>query len=145
MYCNTATIVRWKIACDCWFRLCSIISGFILIKSVMNIKKFFKEHNAENFINLPVLMRHAAAFGLYLIGTSVMGIVGVWFGTDFNRETFEIYSWFFMAEICIEFVSGMLLCEILWPLGTKTEVEIFKGAKAGDQNEPNVVSDAVIL
>lgn len=51
--------------------ICPIISGVMLVGGVFKIRKFFKERKATDQINTPMLMRHAAAFGLYLFSTIV--------------------------------------------------------------------------
>lgn len=56
-----------------WY-LCGISeisSGIILVNSVNNIRKFFIEQNAKNYINLSELMRHATAFGLYMVSAII--------------------------------------------------------------------------
>lgn len=50
---------------------CGIVSGVILVRGVIQIRRFFKERDATDFINLPMLTRHAAAFGLYLLSTTL--------------------------------------------------------------------------
>lgn len=44
---------------QCW-------SGYQLLTSVLSIRRFFFERNAEHFINTRMMLRHAIAFGLYL-------------------------------------------------------------------------------
>jgi len=47
------------------------LSGVMLVSSVLKIKKFFRENNAEDYINTAMLWRHALSFGLFL-ASSVM-------------------------------------------------------------------------
>jgi hypothetical protein len=52
------------------FNACGLLmiqSGFILVKGVVDIYLFFKKRNATNYINTGMLLRHAGAFGLYLL------------------------------------------------------------------------------
>jgi hypothetical protein len=46
-----------------------VYSGVMLVSSVIKIKRFFAERNANNFINTSMLLRHAMAFGLYMATT----------------------------------------------------------------------------
>lgn len=46
---------------------CSIITGLLLVKSVAEIKNFFAKRNAEEFINVTALWRHALCFSSYLM------------------------------------------------------------------------------
>jgi hypothetical protein len=51
-----------------------IVSGLILVSTVVSIRRFFHEKNATEFINTSMLLRHALTFGLYLFG--VIGFFG---------------------------------------------------------------------
>jgi hypothetical protein len=44
-----------------------VVSGIILIKSVIKIRSFFKAQNASEYIDVPMLIRHSVSFGLYLV------------------------------------------------------------------------------
>lgn len=48
-----------------------ISSGYILVRSVWRIRSFFKNNNAEDWINLNELIRHATAFGIYMISSII--------------------------------------------------------------------------
>ena len=52
-----------------------IYTGYILVKSVLDIRKFFLSKDAINYINTKMLIRHASAFGLYMI------TIIIYFGT----------------------------------------------------------------
>lgn len=47
--------------------LSQFISGIILVTGVLRIRNFFSKRNATEFINTGMLLRHAAAFGIYLL------------------------------------------------------------------------------
>lgn len=47
-----------------------ITSGVILVLGVWTIRRFFKESGAEDYINTGMLVRHAIAFGLFLVTNS---------------------------------------------------------------------------
>lgn len=47
--------------------LLQIYSGAVLLRSVLKIRRFFVERNAQNFINTDMLIRHSTCFILYII------------------------------------------------------------------------------
>ena len=55
-------------------RLLAIISGVILVMGVIRIKNFFKQSGNQDYINTQMLLRHAAAFSLYLVGTTASSV-----------------------------------------------------------------------
>jgi hypothetical protein len=68
-----------------YFGVCQVIcllqvySGFILIRSVMSIRRFFIEEEAEDHLNTAMLIRHAICFALYIVTTAVYFIaLGIW-------------------------------------------------------------------
>jgi hypothetical protein len=44
-----------------------IYSGVVLVNSVLRIRRFFVERNAESYINTAMLIRHATCFILYIV------------------------------------------------------------------------------
>jgi hypothetical protein len=59
---------------NCSWYLCGISdisSGVILVRSVIRIRRFFVDENAKESINLPEMIRHATAFGLYMISSII--------------------------------------------------------------------------
>lgn len=48
-----------------------ISSGIILVQNVWNIKQFFIDQDAEDYINLSELLKHAAAFSLYMFSSMI--------------------------------------------------------------------------
>ena len=73
-----------------WVTLCAIISGVLLIWAVFKIRRFFKVHSATDFIDVPMLLRHAFAFGLYLLSTTAYAIM-VMLG-NLYPESLTIYN-----------------------------------------------------
>jgi hypothetical protein len=104
-----------------------IVSGLILVSTVISIRRFFRKKNETEFINTGMLWRHALTFGLYLLGA--IGYFGsfvfvILYPTNpavFN--TFETICLFFWP---VQLVSEILLCTIFWDLGKK---------KVNDTNE----------
>jgi hypothetical protein len=68
-------ITTAKVLCDLLMGTLATISGVLLIKGVARIRRFFKEKEAEDFLNTELLWQHAAAFGLYLFSTAAKTIV----------------------------------------------------------------------
>jgi hypothetical protein len=58
-------------------RICALISGVILVKAIFDIKKFFEEKKAVSFIDTKMMLRHSAAFGLFLLFETLMATCGV--------------------------------------------------------------------
>lgn len=47
--------------------VCQIVYGVILIRSVVRIRRFFKQRKDENYIYTAALCRHATCFVVYLV------------------------------------------------------------------------------
>jgi hypothetical protein len=102
--------------------LLQCFSGYIMVKSVLSIRKFFKERNATNFINIPMLMRHSVAFVLYLLSTLAdYGTFAIFLAFP-NDYTFNLFMTAQDFWVIGGFVSQVLLCQIFWDLGTDTRV-----------------------
>lgn len=56
----------YNISQEC-LMLLQIYSGAVLLRSVLKIRRFFVERNAQNFINTDMLIRHSTCFILYII------------------------------------------------------------------------------
>ena len=98
-----------------------IASGIVLVKSVYSVHRFFKKNNAESYINTGMLLRHAAAFGLYLLTCSAYYITWAFFTMD---ESQEMFHFFLLALLCYKigsFIAELLLVGIFWDLGCKNE------------------------
>ena len=87
--------------------------------SVLSIRRFFLERNAEQFINTKMLLRHAIAFGLYL-STAVVyyTLLSIYLWTN-SEQIYLIFAWsgIFYRIGC--FISEVLLAQIFWGLGQK--------------------------
>jgi hypothetical protein len=109
--------------------LLQCFSGYIMVKSVFSIRKFFKKRNATNYINIPMLLRHSVAFVLYLLSTVAdYGTFALYLAFP-NDYTFNLFMTFQDFWVVGGFVSQVLLCQIFWDLGTDTR----------DQNESSVM------
>jgi len=108
-----------------YFLVCQVIcvlqiySGFILIKSVLDIRRFFVEQKAMDYLNNDRLLKHAVCFGLYIVTTAVYFIVlGIWT----LNPTAQGYQYVAATGIFFQIGSGIsqiLLCQIIWVLGKK--------------------------
>jgi hypothetical protein len=56
--------------------VCEVITGVILITSVLAIHSFFKENDAADRVDTQALLRHASCYVLYLIST--IGFFGMY-------------------------------------------------------------------
>lgn len=71
-----------------------------------------------------MLIRHAAAFGIYLVFT-VMRCVSLVF-VNLNPESEQAYDFFCyagFADFIAQCISELLIVHILWELGTNTRRE----------------------
>jgi hypothetical protein len=65
---DTVSVFKWTaIVFGISMDLLWCISGAILVRSVYQIRDFFKRQNAEDFINTKMLIKHALTFGTFLI------------------------------------------------------------------------------
>jgi hypothetical protein len=53
-----------------------IISGVVLVRSVLKIKQFYRDKDIEDRLNIPTLLLHSSAFLLYL--ASIILYVVMW-------------------------------------------------------------------
>jgi hypothetical protein len=67
--------------------LLELISGVMLVSSVIKIHRFFVAADAREYINTRMLLRHASAFVLYMLGNFARAaalVYWVWIPTDQN-------------------------------------------------------------
>ena len=80
-----------KVYSTIWMSVCGIISGVMLVAGVIKIRNFFKKENAEDFIDLPMLTKHAVAFGLYLLSCTLWTAAVVAVNIKESNLTWAIY------------------------------------------------------
>ena len=97
--------------------LLEIITGVYLIRSILKIKRFYKENNIRQKLKTTTLILHSSAFGLYLV-SEVLLITSYAVYAIFPT-TLEQYSIFLTVWTIMSFVAQMLLCMILFELGAK--------------------------
>ena len=121
----STAFTAYRISSTLWVRICSIISGVILLRAVNAIQNFFLDRDAENFIDLGMLRRHSIAFKLYLFGSTCTALslvlVNIFSARKPRRLWYDIFSGCFMADMWMEFVSQCFVCKIFYTLGKKVE------------------------
>jgi hypothetical protein len=83
--------------------LFQLVSGYQLIVSVLAIRNFFKARNDEKYINTKMLMRHASAFGLFMV-------------TDLVR--YIAFSFYALHPEDPTVLNVYLIAKIFWILGS---------------------------
>jgi len=70
-----------------------VISGIILVKGVWKIKTFFKENNAEDFLDISTLWRHALTFGIFLVSCVLFYVMfGLFSFFPFNKQIYVAFD-----------------------------------------------------
>lgn len=101
--------------------LLQVVSGFVLVRSLLKVRSFFKDRDAADSIDIRALLRHAAAFGLYLVAT-VVDISAMVLVVAFPSDvTLRIYLGVEVFWALMLFVSQVLLGIIFWNLGTSED------------------------
>lgn len=102
--------------------LVQMISGIILVQFVLKIRAFFKSRNEMDCINSRALLRHAIAFGLFLL-TDIAYYVMWPIYTHFPRKprVWSIYCIITLFWLGGSMISQLFLCTIYWQLGAKDE------------------------
>jgi hypothetical protein len=96
-----------------------IVSGIILVRSILKVRDFFRQVGAENYINTKILLRHASAFGLYLLTSTAYFVTWAYFTISGTWSSFQVFL------VCLIFykigslTSQILLVCIFWDLGEK--------------------------
>lgn len=116
---KSSNFITWlKISSTYGCRVAAIIAGVILLTGVVRIKKFFEERKAMDFINSGMLLRHAIAFILYLLGATASAVCLMFVNLYPGNETiYDIFSAVYIADLMAQWVSELLLCEIFWTIG----------------------------
>jgi hypothetical protein len=96
-------------------------SGFFLMKSVLSIRRFFIDHNAQEFINTRMLLRHATAFGLYITCTAAFFTVLSMYVWSPSTTLYNYTAGTGIFFNCGSFISQVLLFNIFWDLSVKIE------------------------
>lgn len=62
------TIFEWLyFALVITYGILQCVLGYILVRSVVDIRRYFIDKNAADFINTRMLIKHAVAFGIFLL------------------------------------------------------------------------------
>jgi hypothetical protein len=101
-----------------------VVSGIILVRSVLSIHRFFAAREASGYINTRMLLRHAAAFGFYTATTiAYFSAVGVYIWTPHDQDLYQFVAGVGIALDLGSFVSQLFLVVIFRDLGKKVFVE----------------------
>lgn len=119
---------------------CAIISGVILVVGVTRIRMFFKEREAEDFLDTKMLWRHALSFGLYLMSTvlwaTTTAIQNI-HSTSFTDKLWDVAA---TGDLIIQLIAQIMLCEIFWQWGKRT-VEQAIDEETENHNFPAIETD----
>ena len=96
-----------------------------MLRSIINVRKFFIETKSEDFLNTTMMFRHGIAFSLYLIGT-IGSAISLLFVNIYpnSEEAYNIFSACYIADFVMEFISQALLCQLFWVWGEKEDDEV---------------------
>ena len=93
------------------------------MNSVFEIRAFFIKENAKEYINLSELMRHAAAFGLYMLSAIISYSTHTLSTIQPDDETFLAIWMIGMLTGCLgAFIAQIFLILIFWTLSKNVEV-----------------------
>lgn len=98
-------------------RPCAVISGVILLRSMLKIRAFYKKNQAQDQVDTGSLLRHGVAFVLYLVASALLLPARLLY--DYNVDYLYVYQWTLMADTIAQFISQVLLIIIFWNLGKK--------------------------
>jgi hypothetical protein len=102
------------------------------VKSVFDIRSFFLKSNAANYINTAMLMRHALAFGAYMITIVLYFASLCYWGWV---QTASAYDWVMITGVVFNagsVFSQVLLCNIIADLGMKPKEPTERGTRASN-------------
>ena len=71
-------------------------------------------------LNSSLLMRHAIAFALYLVSTTLWAIAVIITNIANKQWTMDIYFCVSIGDFIVQFIAQWILLEIFWEWGTKT-------------------------
>jgi hypothetical protein len=100
-----------------------IISGVILVHTVLAIRRFYKQRNAVNALATGALVRHASAFALFLLAVFVFSVAVFIASVKPSPLAYAIENFSIKFYAITSFISQVLLCTILWSLGTNLNRE----------------------
>jgi len=83
----------------------AIISGFYLVKGVLQIRRFLVEHSTEVTVNTLSMILHAGSFGLYLVADVVQLVF------------YAMYIWKSEKDKSLEPPTHYVWAEIFWVIG----------------------------
>lgn len=97
-------------------QLMQVISGIVLISSVVKIRRFYFEKNIEQQLNTGKLLLHASAFGLYLISIVIYYASWDLFLLSPTKKLEAVTVFLFFVFYVVAAIAQVLLCAIFWEL-----------------------------
>lgn len=88
--------------------------------TVFAIRRFYKQRDNIDAIDTGSLVRHATAFALFLVAAIVFNLSSAFadvFPSD-HQLVGKVYFYSNVFYAVTSFISQVLLCTILWTLGT---------------------------
>lgn len=104
--------------------LLQVISGVILVKSIIKIRAFYVRTNNTQSLNIKVLQIHATSYILYLIACFYNLLMLFIYSLNDTDRMYSLYQVSLVFGIFAIFVSDILLCAIFWDLGRPIPPEL---------------------
>lgn len=114
-----------------------VISGYILISSLVQIRSYFKEQNKLDATNTGTMLVHAFCFISYMIATVAFMFSYNAFQLKKNDKTLKIHEWTGVAYYFLTCVSLTFLSYIIWALIHAPEEERF-ASLAVEEFDPDI-------
>jgi hypothetical protein len=97
---------------------CQIISGIMLVRSVISIRDYLKQNNPDG-IDTKKLVTHSGAFGLYLICQVIYLASQILYTLNPTETTFNLWTLGSMLYFFGSLISQICLILIFWDIGKK--------------------------
>lgn len=68
---------------------CSIVSGAFLIKSLVTIRQFFKEKGGLDNLRTSTMVKHAVAFGFYMVCLVAFNIAAIAYNVTISEKALQ--------------------------------------------------------
>lgn len=119
--------------------ICQIISGYILLASIYNIKRFYQSRNDYEMVDAGMMQRHALCFGIQLLAT-------IAFFASFNLSLLDkswiktqvLFDWtstfYFLASLLSQILLVYILYDIIKGSSTPPNQSTTKSINTGIQS-----------
>jgi hypothetical protein len=110
--------------------LCQIVSGVILLKSVVKIRRFFREHNGDDSLDTAAMCRHASCFTLYLLSATAYYLM--YSISTIDSAYLDAYFWTSIVYLFVTCISNLLLAYIYYDIN-KDQLQARAEVKAEEE------------